>query len=65
MGGQEHFYMETQGCLAVPKGESDEMEIVSSTQAVNRVQLRVAKALGISSNRITVKVKRVGKYYLV
>ena len=61
MGGQEHFYMETQGCLVVPKGENEEMEIVSSTQGVNLIQLRVAKALGISSNRVKVKVKRVGK----
>ena len=32
MGGQEHFYLETQACLAIPKPEDGEMEIWSSTQ---------------------------------
>ena len=32
MGGQEHFYLETQACVAVPKPEDGEMEIFSSTQ---------------------------------
>ena len=32
MGGQEHFYLETQACVAVPKGEDGEMEIYASTQ---------------------------------
>ena len=32
MGGQEHFYLETQACIAVPKPEDGEMEIFSSTQ---------------------------------
>jgi xanthine dehydrogenase/oxidase len=32
MGGQEHFYLETQAALAIPKPEDGEMEIWSSTQ---------------------------------
>jgi xanthine dehydrogenase/oxidase len=32
MGGQEHFYLETQACVAIPKLEDGEMEIWSSTQ---------------------------------
>ena len=32
MGGQEHFYLETQACVAVPKPEDGEMEVWSSTQ---------------------------------
>jgi xanthine dehydrogenase/oxidase len=32
MGGQEHFYLETNACVAVPKPEDGEMEIFSSTQ---------------------------------
>jgi xanthine dehydrogenase/oxidase len=32
MGGQEHFYLETQACVAVPKPEDGEMEIYSGTQ---------------------------------
>jgi xanthine dehydrogenase/oxidase len=32
MGGQEHFYLETNACLAIPKPEDGEMEIWSGTQ---------------------------------
>ena len=32
MGGQEHFYLETQACVIVPKPEDGEMEVWSSTQ---------------------------------
>lgn len=32
MGGQEHFYLETNACLVVPKPEDGEMEIFASTQ---------------------------------
>lgn len=32
MGGQEHFYLETQAAIAIPKPEEGEMEIISSTQ---------------------------------
>lgn len=39
MGGQEHFYIETQGMIAVPKGENDEMDLFMATQhaAFNQV----------------------------
>ena len=32
MGGQEHFYLETQACVVIPKPEDGEMEVYSSTQ---------------------------------
>lgn len=32
MGGQEHFYLETQACVVVPKPEDGEIEVFSSTQ---------------------------------
>lgn len=32
IGGQEHFYLETQACVAIPKPEDGEMEIWSGTQ---------------------------------
>ena len=32
MGGQEHFYLETQACVVVPKPEDGEIEVYSSTQ---------------------------------
>ncbi|KAI0236094.1 Xanthine dehydrogenase/oxidase, partial [Lamellibrachia satsuma] len=60
VGGQEHFYMETQSCVAVPRGEDGEMEIFSSTQFPTGVQTGVANVLGVSSNKIVCHVKRVG-----
>lgn len=60
IGGQEHFYLETQASLVIPKNEDDEIEIYSSTQNVNQIQLCVGKILNIPSNRFTVRVKRIG-----
>lgn len=42
MGSQEHFYMETQGCIVIPQREDSEMEIVSSTQNPTGVQVRLS-----------------------
>ena len=61
VGGQDHFYLETQGCLVVPKGENNEMEIFASTQCVDGTQKMAAKALGVPANRVTARVKRIGK----
>ncbi|XP_064383993.1 xanthine dehydrogenase/oxidase-like isoform X2 [Halichondria panicea] len=60
VGGQDHFYLETQGCRVVPKGENGEMEIVSSTQGVEATQRCAARALDVPYNRIVAKVKRIG-----
>ncbi|RKP08720.1 molybdopterin binding aldehyde oxidase/xanthine dehydrogenase [Thamnocephalis sphaerospora] len=60
MGGQEHFYLETQGSIVVPKGEDGEMEIMSCTQNPNETQLIVSKVLGLPSSRIVCRVKRLG-----
>ena len=35
MGGQEHFYLETNACVAVPKREDGEIELFASTQNAN------------------------------
>ena len=59
VGGQDHFYLETQACIAVPKGE-DEIEITSTTQAVTCVQKCVSQVLGVPRNKIVCKVKRIG-----
>lgn len=61
VGGQDHFYLEPHGSLAIPKGESGEMEIFSSTQSVTHMQKFAAKALGVHENRIVGRVKRIGK----
>nr|XP_057906870.1 xanthine dehydrogenase/oxidase [Doryrhamphus excisus] len=60
IGGQEHFYLETNVTVAVPRGEDDEMEIFASTQNPSETQFLVAKALGIPANRVAVRVKRMG-----
>lgn len=60
MGGQEHFYLETQAAIAVPKGEDGEMELFVSTQNPTLTQQLVAKALGVTDNRIVVRTKRMG-----
>ncbi|XP_033860545.1 aldehyde oxidase 5 isoform X1 [Acipenser ruthenus] len=60
MGGQEHFYMETQGLIAVPKGEDGEMELFAATQHAAFTQEVVATTLGVEANKITCHVKRLG-----
>ncbi|KAJ8115925.1 hypothetical protein OPT61_g2546 [Boeremia exigua] len=60
MGGQEHFYLETQACVAVPKPEFGEMEIFSSTQNPAETQAYVAKVIGVSANKVNARVKRMG-----
>lgn len=60
MGGQEHFYLETHCTIAVPKGEDDEMEIFCSTQNPTETQRVIAEVLGIKSNRVVCRVKRMG-----
>ncbi|XP_064601293.1 LOW QUALITY PROTEIN: xanthine dehydrogenase/oxidase-like [Liolophura sinensis] len=58
-GGQEHFYMETQSCLVVPK-EGNEMEVFVSSQNPSQVQKNVADALGVQRSKIVCKTKRLG-----
>uniref|UniRef100_A0A8C2TUD2 Aldehyde oxidase 1 n=1 Tax=Coturnix japonica TaxID=93934 RepID=A0A8C2TUD2_COTJA len=60
IGGQEHFYMETQSVLAIPKGEDKEMDVFVSTQHPAFIQEMVAASLGVPANRIMCHVKRVG-----
>ncbi|XP_053327928.1 aldehyde oxidase [Spea bombifrons] len=60
VGGQEHFYLETNTVLAVPKGEENEFDIYLSTQDITSAQFAVASVLGVPSNRIMTHVKRVG-----
>ncbi len=60
IGGQEHLYLETNGCLIVPKHEDNEYEVYASTQHFFGIQAEVAKVLGVPQNRVVGKVKRVG-----
>ena len=60
MGGQEHFYLETQCCVAVPL-EDGEMEVFSSTQNPSDTQKLVARALGVPASKVCCRVKRMGE----
>nr|XP_045608332.1 xanthine dehydrogenase/oxidase-like isoform X2 [Procambarus clarkii] len=60
LGGQEHFYLETNAHLAVPKCEDGEMELFSSCQNPTKTQELVARALDVPRNRVVCRVKRMG-----
>jgi xanthine dehydrogenase large subunit len=59
IGGQEHFYLESQIALAVP-GEDEDMAVLVSTQHPSEVQHMVAAVLGVGSHAVTVEVRRMG-----
>ncbi|XP_060077182.1 xanthine dehydrogenase/oxidase-like [Ylistrum balloti] len=59
-GAQEHLYMEPHSSLVIPRKEQNELDIITSTQGVTQLQEDVAKFLGLDSNRISSRVKRVG-----
>lgn len=59
LGGQEHFYLETQVAMAIPD-EADGMFVYSSTQHPSEIQKLVAKVLGWPLHRVTVDMRRMG-----
>jgi xanthine dehydrogenase large subunit len=59
IGGQEHFYLESQVAMAIP-GEDDEMLIQTSTQHPTEIQVMVAQVLGIPHAAVTVNMRRMG-----
>ena len=59
IGGQDHFYLESMACIAIP-GEFRTMTINSSTQHPSEVQAMVAEVLGVPFNHVTVICKRMG-----
>ena len=58
LGGQEHFYLEGQGCVAYPS--ADGLHVISSTQHPTECQDLIAQALDISAAEVTVEVRRMG-----
>ncbi|KAI0397162.1 xanthine dehydrogenase [Xylariaceae sp. FL0594] len=60
IGGQEHFYLETNACVAIPKPEDGEMEIWTSSQNPTESQVYAAKILGVQANKVVARVKRLG-----
>jgi xanthine dehydrogenase/oxidase len=59
LGGQEHFYLETQVALAIPK-DSDELEIFTSSQEPAVMQRYAANLLGLAANQVVCRTKRLG-----
>jgi xanthine dehydrogenase large subunit len=59
IGGQDHFYLESMACIAIP-GEQGTMTIHSSTQHTSEVQAMVAEVLGIPFNHVICICKRMG-----
>ncbi|OLL25899.1 Xanthine dehydrogenase [Neolecta irregularis DAH-3] len=60
MGGQEHFYLETQVSLVVPGPEDGEMHVYASTQNPTETQTFVSQVTNTPANRIVCHVRRLG-----
>src|SRR5207244_2964337 len=59
IGGQEHFYLETQ-CSIAWLDESGGMMVESSTQHPSETQEIVARVLGVARHQVTVECLRMG-----
>ncbi len=59
IGGQDHFYLESQIAIAHP-GEQGDMLVFSSTQNPSEIQHLVARALGVADHCITCETRRMG-----
>ena len=59
VGGQEHFYLETQVCAVLPS-EDGGMLVYSSTQNPTEIQSLVAKVLGVPMHQVAVDMRRMG-----
>ncbi|UVE16409.1 xanthine dehydrogenase molybdopterin binding subunit [Pseudomonas sp. LS44] len=59
IGGQEHFYLETQISSVMPT-EDGGMLVYTSTQNATEVQKLVAEVLGVSMHKIVIDMRRMG-----
>lgn len=59
LGGQDHFYLETQTSWVIPDGEGH-YQVYASTQHPTETQAMVAHVLGIASNQVVVTCLRMG-----
>jgi len=59
IGGQDHFYLESQIAVALPQDDGA-LLILSSTQHPTEVQHIVAHALALHSHEVTVQCRRMG-----
>ncbi|MBM3609638.1 MAG: xanthine dehydrogenase molybdopterin binding subunit, partial [Alphaproteobacteria bacterium] len=59
VGGQDHFYLETNIAIATP-GENKTWHIFTSSQHPTEVQKHAALALGVPQAAVTAEVRRMG-----
>jgi len=59
VGGQEHWYLETQICVSVPI-EDGNIKLYSSTQNTSEVQTIIAEVLGLNKMQVEVETRRLG-----
>lgn len=59
IGGQEHFYLESQASIAYPM-DGQQIKVISSSQHPTETQHVVAHALGLSFNQVICEVRRMG-----
>jgi xanthine dehydrogenase molybdopterin-binding subunit B len=60
IGGQEHFYMETNSYMVIPSNDDNEITLYSGTQSPTALQELTALVLDREVSRIKCHVKRVG-----
>ncbi|KAK6925645.1 Aldehyde oxidase/xanthine dehydrogenase, a/b hammerhead [Dillenia turbinata] len=60
VGGQEHFYLETQSTLIWTMDNGNEVHMISSTQAPQKHQKYVAHVLDLPMSKVVCKTKRIG-----
>ena len=59
LGGQEHFYLETNAAWA-ERGEDGSVFVASSTQHPSEVQLVISHLLHLPANKVVVQMPRMG-----
>lgn len=59
IGGQEHFYLESQASVAYPD-DANQIKVISSSQHPTETQHVVAEALGLPFHYVVCEVKRMG-----
>ncbi|XP_043691113.1 xanthine dehydrogenase 1-like isoform X2 [Telopea speciosissima] len=60
VGGQEHFYLETNSSLIWTTDGGNEVHMISSTQAPQKHQKYVCRVLGLPMSKVVCKTKRIG-----
>jgi xanthine dehydrogenase large subunit len=64
IGGQEHFYLESQACIVTPGEPAGDgrrtMHVNSSTQHPSEVQAMVAEVLGVAFSHVVCSCRRMG-----